>query len=172
MTTTTKIGIAGITTALIVWLAVKHHSSTAPLPPTTAPQQKPVAQGVASPDQLEQATTQRLKEIGVFCRMYAMKHNDVYPASFDQMQDLPTLAGNLHSGVGPDSFEFIDYGTQHLTDTTPQSILAREKQSRQMPNGTWHRAYLLADGSVQGAISPDGNFDAWEKDPNHHAAIP
>jgi RNA polymerase sigma factor (sigma-70 family) len=45
----------------------------------------------------------------------------------------------------------------------PNLVIMLERIARQSPDGTWHRLYGFADGSVQTAISQDGNFDAWEK---------
>jgi hypothetical protein len=69
----------------------------------------------------------------------------------------------LGIGVGTNSFEFIDYGQPVPISAAPYSIFAREKEPRQMPNGSWSRMYLLVDGAVQEAGPADGDFDAWEK---------
>jgi hypothetical protein len=42
-------------------------------------------------------------------------------------------------------------------------VMFRERIAQQAPDGTWHRIYGFADGSVHTAVSYDGNFDNWEK---------
>ena len=37
------------------------------------------------------------------------------------------------------------------------------ERPRRSPLGGWERVYLMCDGSIQMAYSPDGNFDAWEQ---------
>lgn len=123
-------------------------------------------------------TVNALKIIGSACYLYAKSNDNVFPTSFAQIQkelDLqgPGFSGGIEHGVGTNSFEFVDYGTPmtmvtnsrgKLAVPVPYLILAREKQARQMPDGTWWRDYLFFDGSVQQAQSKDGNFDTWEKE--------
>jgi RNA polymerase sigma factor (sigma-70 family) len=108
-------------------------------------------------------TINTLRQIGLACRDYANSHGDVLPTNFGQVAD--QLAGlGSHSGVGTNSFEFIDYG-QPLTTSAPDYFLvAREKVARQMPEGRWSRMYLMVDGSAQEAAPDNGNYDSWEKE--------
>jgi hypothetical protein len=43
------------------------------------------------------------------------------------------------------------------------TIIVRENQARQMPDGKWVKVYGFADGHSEAHAEPDGNFDAWEK---------
>jgi RNA polymerase sigma factor (sigma-70 family) len=107
-------------------------------------------------------TINTLKQVGLACYGYANNNSNTFPTSFGQLQD--RLAGlGSPSGVGTNAFEFYDYGQPLTTTNAPYLMLAREKQPRQLADGTWSRMYLLADGSVQEASPEDGDFDAWEK---------
>jgi hypothetical protein len=95
----------------------------------------------------------------------------MYPTNIGQIPN--EYVGALSElGLGPDSFEFFDYGNQRLTDSYPESLLAREKKPRQLPDGKWMRAYLMGDGSVQEATSGNGDFKIWEQQPRHQALQP
>jgi len=67
------------------------------------------------------------------------------------------------------AFDYINAGavklnTKNGTIIGPGNLVQlRERVARQAPDGTWHRTYVLADGSTIVADTIDGNFDAWEK---------
>ena len=107
------------------------------------------------------ATVNSLKLIGVACHIY-LGSNNVYPDKF--WANAERIRCLNQSGIGTNSFEFLDYGTPLSTNTPDYFVLAREKQPRQNPDGKWYRDYLFVDGSVQQATTDDGNFDSWEQD--------
>jgi hypothetical protein len=112
---------------------------------------------------LRAVTVNALKQIGIACRFYANSNGNVFPTSFAQLED--QLAGlGVHSGVGTNTFEIYDYGQPLSTSAAPYSLFAREKEASQMPDGSWSRAYLMVDGSVQEATPDNGDFDLWETD--------
>ena len=99
-----------------------------------------------------------MKQLGVAERIYGNDNNGQYATNFDQMTN---ELGGLYKNPVLDNVEFVNAGVAR--EQYPQMIIFRERNPRQSPDGTWQRVYGLADGSVQVAVSPDGNFGAWEK---------
>jgi len=99
-----------------------------------------------------------LKQLGLAERIYAGDNGDQYATNFDQMTN---ELGGLYNSPLLTNVDFVNVGI--VNEQYPQMILFRERLAKQAPDGTWHRVYGLADGSVQVANSPDGNFSAWEK---------
>lgn len=102
-----------------------------------------------------------LKHIGVACRNYAANNGNLLPTNIGQIQNDKYV--EYPTGVGPNSYEFFDYGQPLPTSAPGYYPLARESQALLYPSGQWKRVYLLADGSVQIGTSDDGNFDSWEQ---------
>ncbi len=109
-----------------------------------------------------------MKQLGLAMLMYSEKHNDQYPANFDQLSGNSFFSTKYPGGVGINEFEFVSPGLVNGRDT-PDRIVFREQQPRQTPDGKWERFYGLADGSVQKQTSDDGHFDVWEK---QHMILP
>ncbi|HEV2318631.1 MAG TPA: sigma-70 family RNA polymerase sigma factor, partial [Verrucomicrobiae bacterium] len=99
-----------------------------------------------------------MKQLGVAERIYGNDNNGQYATNFEQMTN---VLGGLYKKPLLDNIEFVNAGAAR--EQYPQMIIFRERNPRQSPDGTWQRVYGLADGSVQVAVSPDGNFGAWEK---------
>jgi hypothetical protein len=100
-----------------------------------------------------------LKNIGLAARIFATSNQDRFPTNFEEMKN--ELPAKFKGEIGLDQFEFVQHPRQ-VTEAEPQLMLFREKTPRQLPDGTWTKAVVLCDGSVQQHISPDGNFDEWE----------
>lgn len=65
--------------------------------------------------------------------------------------------------VGTNQFEFV-YGGNFRALTNPSAtIVIREREAWQHPNGKWFKAYGFADGHSEVHAEPDGNFETWEK---------
>jgi RNA polymerase sigma factor (sigma-70 family) len=111
--------------------------------------------------QHRQDMIQAAMHIGVAFRVYSNEHNDQFPTNFTQIPNELGNVTNFDGDVPLDSFEMVNVGK--VNDTYPQGAAVREQSPRQSPLGGWERVYLLGDGSVQTANSPDGNFDAWEQ---------
>ena len=103
-----------------------------------------------------------LKYTGLASMMYANEHGGLYVTNLGQIPI--TEFGGSESGVDTNSFEFYSYDAPVTTNTPNHFFYAREQQSRKVGDDQWNRAYLFKDGSVQVAVSSDGNFDQWEKD--------
>ena len=96
--------------------------------------------------------------------LYAGDHTQQVARSLDQLE--PYLHGQPVDLSGTNQFELVFQGSlQDLTNPvqTKQTIVLREKQGWQAPDGSWHRAYGFADGHSELHRAPDGNFEPWEK---------
>jgi hypothetical protein len=108
----------------------------------------------------EKATVNAMKQLGLAIRIYSGDHGNQFPTNLGQLTN--ELAGSFTiGGVELGTFEFANVGAVSLDH--PNMVALRERLVRQAPDGTWSRIYGFADGSVQTAISNDGNFEAWEK---------
>lgn len=108
----------------------------------------------------ETATVRTAKDVGLAIRLFSDNHNNSSPTNIVQIAE--ELGGSFEiGGISLSSFELKVIGEDRLAH--PNTVELRERLARQAPDGTWRRIYLFADGSVQIAISNDGNFDAWEK---------
>ena len=107
----------------------------------------------------ETETVNAAKEIGLAARIYQGDHGPEYPTNFDQLTN--SLGGYKIGNIWVYDFEFQNLGA--IREDSGQVVTLREGTPRQSPDGTWRRAYLFSDGSVQVATSYDGNFDQWEK---------
>jgi RNA polymerase sigma factor (sigma-70 family) len=100
-----------------------------------------------------------MKQVGLADRIWAGDNNNQYAGSFDQMTN---ELGGLYNSPLLENIEFVNVGIANPTQDLAM-IIFREHNPRQCPDGTWHRVYCLADGSVQIAISSDDNFGAYER---------
>jgi len=101
------------------------------------------------------------KQIGVAFRIWANDNDGHYPTNFAEIHNELGDTTNFNGDVPLDSFEMVNVGK--VNDHYPQAATARELTARPSPLGGWERVYIMADGSVQLATSPDGSFDAWEQ---------
>jgi len=108
---------------------------------------------------VSQLTANVLKQLGLAVRIYATDHGEQYPTNFEALREI--IPGDLPGGLGFDKFEFVTHATP-MDGRRPELLLLRERAPRQMPNGTWAKAYALADGSVVEKTSDDGNFSGFE----------
>jgi RNA polymerase sigma factor (sigma-70 family) len=109
-----------------------------------------------------------MKQVCLADRIWAGDNNNQYVTNFDQMTN--ELAG-LYNSPLLDNIEFVNVGFSNAMQY-PQLITFRERSPVQFPDGTWHRVYGLADGSVQTAVSSNGNFGEYERyDPAENGTI-
>ena len=92
-------------------------------------------------------------------RVFAGNHDNQYPTNLAQLSD--QLGGFSVGGVELFAFNLVNTGNGWFDH--PNAVALRQRVAQQTVNGTWERIYAFADGSVQTALSNDGNFDAWEK---------
>ena len=105
------------------------------------------------------------KQLGLALRMFMNDNANQYPTN--NLQFNKYLIGKIRDGTlnaGAFDVSSVEFMTNTTTGAEAHNALAfRERLARQSPDGTWQRIYGFTDGSVQTAISNDGNFDAWEK---------
>ena len=102
-----------------------------------------------------------LKYVGLAAHLFAAENGGSLPTNMSQISGDSTI--QFPPGVGPEAFEFFDYGQPLATNMPGYYFLAREARATLYPSGQWKQVYLLADGSVQIGTSDDGNFDSWEQ---------
>ena len=95
--------------------------------------------------------------------LYADKHNDEFPGSFEEaapyFRDRTAEDDRLF-----DEFEIVYAGHSYAAITNAvATIVIREKEPRQGPNGKWSKAYGFADGHSEIHSKPPEGFEAYEK---------
>jgi RNA polymerase sigma factor (sigma-70 family) len=112
----------------------------------------------------ETVTVDAEKRVSMALRMFAETNNNQFPTTPQFEQYLRELreGGSFNlGGEGAGAFDYVNPGAEWRDH--PNSVVLRERIARQTADGTWDRIYAFADGSVQTALSHDGNFEAWEK---------
>lgn len=109
----------------------------------------------------EAATINAGKMMSLQFRVFADTNDNQFPTPA-QFVNGQREGGPFRIGVeGIGAFEYINPGAGWREH--PNTVVLRQRIAQQTVNGTWERIYAFADGSVQTALSNDGNFDAWEK---------
>lgn len=98
--------------------------------------------------------------------MFAGENRDQFPTSFDEAQSFMPEQAKADPNFKTAQFEVVYRGATTNVTTPTQVVLLREKQAHRCYDGRWSRAYGFVDGHAELASSPDGNFDAWEKQHN------
>jgi prepilin-type processing-associated H-X9-DG protein len=65
--------------------------------------------------------------------------------------------------TGTNDCEILCKGPLNAITNPASTIVIRDRQPWQAPNGTWVRSYGFADGHVEVPKNVDGNYDDWEK---------
>ena len=90
--------------------------------------------------------------------MYADKHQNQLPQNFEQLKTY-----NPKLNLSESNWEVVSGGNWKNISNGSLTILLREKEARQSPDGTFVKAYAFADGHSQLVNSPDADFTAMEK---------
>jgi hypothetical protein len=154
-------------------------------------QARPAAEQTGAPTQVPQLAPEdqfqlhqmhmvnAMKQLALGMRIYEGDHNGQLPTNLDQLIQSGDL-GSVTNGftftyvagvpdvIGMENFELMNVG--QVSDSTPGTLMIRERIPRQSPDGPWQRVYAFADGSVQSLSSNDGNFDNYEA--QHSSAPP
>jgi RNA polymerase sigma factor (sigma-70 family) len=101
-----------------------------------------------------------LKRLGFAAMVWAKDNGGELPPTLRDMTN--EIGTNIDFETFVEPYEFFQHA-RPVTRTDPNLILFREKQPRRLPNGTWTRAYTLADGSVQQVSAANGDFSEWER---------
>jgi hypothetical protein len=109
----------------------------------------------------EAKTTERVNQVKISvmaCSRFADAHQNQWPTTFAQLN-----AQFPECHLSDSNWEFVSGGNRNSFTNPVQTILFREKESRQSPDDTFVKVYAFADWSVQKLISPDDDFAALEK---------
>jgi prepilin-type processing-associated H-X9-DG protein len=101
--------------------------------------------------------------------LFASENRDTFPASFDEAQSFLPKAALADTNFTTGQFEILYRGPISNITSPALTVVLRQKQARQNHGGRWSRTYGFADGHCEVASSPDGNYDAWEK---QHIVMP
>ena len=104
------------------------------------------------------------KKWGLALLLFAHEHGDVLPETLaDAAPYFQVEPGSVE--LSPDQFELMYRGSLKDIQQPAQTILLREKDP--WPNSLQSgraRTYLFADGHSEIKASPDGHFEAWERE--------
>jgi RNA polymerase sigma factor (sigma-70 family) len=96
--------------------------------------------------------------------MYANDHNGNYPTNLEQtFAAFPQIPKGSDT-MSTDEFELVYQGSHESIKNPATTIVLREKEARQAPDGRWQKAYGFADGHAEIHTEPTSNFDAYEKE--------
>ena len=128
-----------------------------------AMQDKPKPQTAISKEQEQhQQTMEKLNQAkeGVLAFiMFANDNNDQFPTNFSLASRY--MKGDYIAQVET-NFDILYSGSiTNITDVS-NTLLLREKQPWQAPDGTWRKTYGFADGHAEVHREQSGNFDDWE----------
>jgi hypothetical protein len=118
--------------------------------------------------QLAIAKMSDAKTLVLQLHLYAGDNQGRLPPNLDQTNLQAYTAGSALSGTN--QFELVYQGLLGDLANPGTTIVVREPQAWQEPNGKWARTYGFADGHSELHVTPDGNFEAWEKE--HMVAPP
>jgi hypothetical protein len=96
--------------------------------------------------------------------LYADKHQDQYPTDFEQAKAFLPEDARPELAAAADQFEVVYQGKWREIKAPMKTVVLREKQAHQMPDGKWAKVYGFADGHSELHSEADGNFEAWEKE--------
>lgn len=103
--------------------------------------------------------------------LYAGEHQDQLPTNLDQVESY--LEAGERDGRWPltrtNQFEIVCQGSTSDLAKPAETIVVRERQAWQTPEGKWAKAYGFADGHSEIRTEPVGGFEAWEAE---HMVVP
>lgn len=92
--------------------------------------------------------------------LHADKNQNRLAANFDELA--PYLAG-APALTGTNEFEIVYQGSYRDIAKPALTIVVRERQAWQSPDGKWAKTYGFADGHSEVHSEAGNNFEAWEK---------
>jgi hypothetical protein len=93
--------------------------------------------------------------------MFADDNGNQYPANLD---DAARYMKNDYMKTVESNFDFLNPGSITNVAQPATTIVLKEKQAWQGPDGGWLKAYGFADGHAEIHREPTGNFDEFEKE--------
>jgi prepilin-type processing-associated H-X9-DG protein len=93
--------------------------------------------------------------------MFAHDNGDQFPQTFEQISAY--LKSTDQPSIDASQYEIVYEGALGALTNASATIVVREKQAFQTPNGAWARTYGFADGHAEVHVSADGNFEVYER---------
>lgn len=124
--------------------------------PRLTPQQMLVAKERFDADTWRLANGAKISAVASF--HFADNHQGQWPTSFVQLR-----AEHPESRLSDSDWEFVSGGNRASFTDPAQTILFRERQPRQSPDGIFVRVYAFADDSIQVLTSEKDDFTRLEK---------
>jgi hypothetical protein len=132
---------------------MKHAGQSSPMKSQTSP--------AVSAESFKQESFVRLdqsRQWALAFIKYADKHQNQLPQSFEQLKTY-----NPKLSLSDLNWEIVSGGNWKNISNPSLTILLREKEARQSPDGTFVKAYTFADGHSQLVSSPIADFTETEK---------
>jgi RNA polymerase sigma factor (sigma-70 family) len=95
--------------------------------------------------------------------LFSSENHDSFPGSFDEAQSFLPKPAAAETNFTTGQFEILYQGPITNITSPALTVVMRQKQPRHNSSGRWSRTYGFADGHCEVASTPDGNYDAWEK---------
>jgi len=103
--------------------------------------------------------------------LYASDHDGQLPATFEMaassfsqaFQMDPFLPSESELWKASEEFEIVYRGSRKDLTNAASTILIRERQARQRPDGQWEKAYGFGDGHGEVRVEASNNFEPWER---------
>jgi hypothetical protein len=95
---------------------------------------------------------------------YAEDHDGQFPKSFDQAVEFLEEKGLSATLLATNQFEIVYQGSRRDATVPGDTIMLRETQATQLPDGTWVKVYGFVNGTGQVIKMPDSNFGPWESE--------
>lgn len=92
--------------------------------------------------------------------MFASDNNGQLPTNIDQAL---VYLKDSSTGEIKTNFDMFDYGSLSNIPNPSSTIVLREKQAWQTPEGKWMKSYGFADGHSEIHTEPNGDFAQYEK---------
>jgi hypothetical protein len=94
--------------------------------------------------------------------LFATAHGDQLPNDLAQAKTFVSKFG-IPGPLLESNWEIVSGGNLNQAGHAAQTILLREKEPRQSPDGRFVKAYAFADGHAELISSPENDFAALEK---------
>jgi hypothetical protein len=93
--------------------------------------------------------------------MYAQNNQNQLGTNYAQLASY--LTNGPETLTGTNSFELVYHGSLTAVQNPGSSLMMRESQASQMPDGTWARTYVFIDGHAEFHMEPSGDFTQFEQ---------
>jgi RNA polymerase sigma factor (sigma-70 family) len=100
---------------------------------------------------------------------YAAANTNMYPTNFDQAAPYLPDEAKGQTNLTPDQMEIVYQGSTTAISNYGNTIVLREKDPQQAPDGGWLRVYVFGDGHAQLHSAANGDFSSYE---NQYLPVP